>query len=1032
MPYEQLASSRDMSRRVLRSLSPSLLVIALATGCRQDPPAGEPTPATDPAPAEGKAGAPTTTAATATPPEETLPTLRTGERAPIELPAVTATAVREFTDRSGVQYLELSIDGVVGEDTPELAVLGADASIWTATQVQGRSASVFVRRRDTGIAATALTGTLWSSRWERNDWTLFGGSRRGNLWSTRSFTVTGTPTNSPDLPAAFAAAASSELRGRGFETRFESPFHAFAAARVHAALLGTKAAAAAVATAVDVRRPSNDFTALMYTTTAATSLQEALQYDKGLRTVATQGKREVPIADIAAPALADHPFAAMRAGLPAGAEPTPEPLAAAAPAEFWYVRFDDIRDMLRVLDEADAWLTPVAHAFEERPLVRDLAGRYQRQLGLGRSGLAKALGHTVISRVAIVGSDPYLREGSDVTFVFDVASQAAFETELSRHLATWSGEVPGVTQREVQHEGHVITVHADPAGLVRQHRAQVGTLAIVSNSEAACRRVLDSIDGRKPRLADEPDLQYMLARDPGTHDGLAFIGDRFVAEVVGPAQKIQQARRMQALAELAVPGHAALLYGWLNGRAPTDTAEMIAAGVLGADELAHADGTSIQFAPGSAAHSDWGSPEALTPRIDLPAVTHASAEERVAYETFARGYQDYWRQFIDPIAVRFDLEGDRADLDVRVLPLIEGTDYRDIEEVVGKQRVRVPAIDGGVQAVWAVGRDTSLRRDLDRMAGSMSGKADLGLGWLGGWVAVGGLDRAGLLELMSATDARVQLAWQPPAAEPRDRELVRRVGRLPLYAAAEVSNPASLVATLAAARTLLNEVAPGAIGWESVATHHDVPIVRIGVTDKGTFAEYADTIAIYYAQTPGAIVLALQRSTLETLIDRFADAERRPLGVDADGTQFAIEARVVPDHALSHALLWLLQGQALEGQISARAFAEAILRGDPSASDPARFEALARAYFGGVPVTPEGRFDYAIRDGVVGDPLHGSEVRPRFPALPVAGASPIATLLTRLSGVRASVAFDDEPAKLPTPARSLHTQLTLELGASAE
>lgn len=367
-----------MSRRVLRSLSPALLVLAIAPSCRQEAPAAQgdgPAPAEPGKPAEPGATDPVDPKTAAVAPDEPLAELRTGERAPIELPAVTATAVREFTDRSGVQYLELSIDGVVGEDTPELAVLGADASIWTATQMQGRSATVFVRRRDTGTAATALTGTLWSSRWESNDWTLFGGSRRGNLWSTRSFTVTGTPTRAPELPAAFAAAVSSELRGRGFDARFESPFHAFASARVHGALLGTKAAAAAVATAVDVRRPSNDFTALMYTTTAATSLQEALQYDKGLRTVATQGKRDVPIADIAAPALADHPFAAMRAGLPAGAEPTPEPLAAAAPAEFWYVRFDDIRDMLRVLDEADAWLTPVAHAFEERPLVRDLAGR---------------------------------------------------------------------------------------------------------------------------------------------------------------------------------------------------------------------------------------------------------------------------------------------------------------------------------------------------------------------------------------------------------------------------------------------------------------------------------------------------------------------------------------------------------------------------------------------------------------------------------------------------------------------------------
>lgn len=1023
--------ARTLGRTVLGSLL-TLGVCAVACGEKTPPPAEASPPASTPAGPDKRAPEPGSSPQTPTPaPPETLPSLRTGERVPEAQPAVVGTAAREFTDGSGAHYLEITFDGLVSEWMPSHAALGSDERAWTSTIVEGTATRVLVRTSAASLDAATVTGTLWSRADDRFEFAAFDAEPR---WGARSFTVSGTPKRDADLPRAFATAVASELRGRDAVARFATPFHSFASARIYAALLGEKAAVAALAAASDVRRPSNDFAELMYTTTAATSLQEALQYDKGLRTSDAAGKRDIPIADVAAPALADHPFAAMRAGLPATAAATPEPLAAAAPAEYWYVRFDDIRDMLRVLDEADAWLTPVAHAFEERPLVRDLAQRYQRQLGLGRSGMARALGHTVISRVAIVGSDPYLREGSDVTFVFEVASQTAFETELSRHLADWSAKVPGVTKSELQHEGHTITVQQDEAGLVRQHRAQVGNLAIVSNSAAACRRVLDAIDGRKPRLSDEPDLQYMLARDAGEHDAFAFLGDRFVAAVVGPAQKVQQARRMQALAELSVPGHAALLYGWLRGEAPADTAAMIGAGVLADDELRHADGNAIAFTPGSAARSIYGTPESLTPLADLPPVTQVSAAERDAYQVFARGYQDYWRQFIDPIAVRLDLDDDRARFDVRVLPLIEGTNYRDVEQIVGKQRIEVPAVDGGVQAVWAVGRDTELRRDLDRLAGSVTGKSDLGLGWLGDWVAVGTLDRAPLLELLASSDTRVQL---PPPKLERDlqqRAFMQLVGKLPLFVAADVQNPASLVATLAAVRALLNEVAPGTVTWDNVATYHDVPIVRVGVSSKAPdrdMAQLAEAVAIYYAQPGGSIVMALQQSTVEALIDRYTVDTGRPRGLAADGTQFAIEARLEPQRALWHGLAWLIQGQAMRGQPSARGFAEAILRGDPATKDPARFEALSHAYFGGVPVTPEGRSDFSLGPDGVRDPIHGSTVQPIFAALPMGSETPLAKLLDRLAGVRATVSFDDEPARIEPPARSLHTTVELHLGAAA-
>jgi hypothetical protein len=272
-----------------------------------------------------------------------------------------------------------------------------------------------------------------------------------------------------------------------------------------------------------------------------------------------------------------------------------------------------------------------------------------------------------------------------------------------------------------------ITESRDPAGSVRQQRAQVGELAIVSNSPKACERVIDAMQGKTARLADEPDMRYMLASDPGTHQALAFLSDKFIAAVIGPQQKVLAARRQQALAELMTPGNAALLYGWLFGQAPASTDALVASGLLVADELKHSDGAPISFAPGSSASSAWGRPSALTPLIDMPPVTEVSEAEKQAYESFGEGYQRYWKQFIDPVAIRLDVKDEggtsMADVDVRILPLISATDYSEIESIVGTTRVSVQATDSGVLGVWAVGKDARLRGDLDGMMRASSARA---------------------------------------------------------------------------------------------------------------------------------------------------------------------------------------------------------------------------------------------------------------------------------------------------------------------
>jgi hypothetical protein len=1021
-------------RRPPRSLLGALALGSLvaATACKKEEPAAA---AADPA-GDAASGDPTRVDAPKLAGSREAfvrPDLRTGMKEPERLPEVSVALQAEGQATDGARYYELVLPSRPGsEDAVRVHVSGSAHAVATLDRSAGELA-VLVRLPSAAGPVTELQGTAFFAE-DRPE---------GRTWQAQPFTAKGPAkaTASAELPRRFAAAFGAELRGDGRPWWMRGPSHPwreFAAGRVQSVAGGGVAAGAGATFDAGFRPRRTDLSQLMHTTTAATSMQEALQHDRGLRLGFDTGPATVPIAELQPPALAAHPFAEMMAALPNPTAGTPEPLARATPAEFWYVRFDDIRVMLRVLDEADAWVTPVAHIMEERAEVRDLSQRYQRQLGLRRSGMAKVLGHTVVERLAVMGSDPYLREGSDVTFVFELGNQAIFDTELSRHMSAYEAEVPGIVQSSLTHDAHTITVHADPTGVVRQHRAQIGKLAVVSNSAVAIKAVLDAIDGKRRRLSDDEDLAYMLARDPGEHDGFAFLGDRFIAEVVGPRQKILAARRQEALAELLTPGYAALLYGWLEGKAPADTEALIAAGLLDRAELRHAGGEAIDFQPGRAARSRFGTPAALTPLIDLPAPTMVTEAERSAYGDFARSYQEYWRQFIDPIAIRLDVEDGEGDaaiatIDVRVLPLIEGTDYGELEQIVGTERIDVPAIDDGLQAVWAVGADSNVRRDLDRTANVLSGKADIGLGWLGDWVMLGTLDRQALVDLLVVIDDDIQLPPPGPIdTRARDLELARRGGKLPVYAAAHVRNPMALTATLTAIKATLNEVSPGMVRWGEHARHRDYPIVRIGVDPRapGEFGAYAEALALYYVVAGDALVLALDQEVVEALIDRIVDGGGPKRGIDG-GPQFVIEARLASQRAGWTALAWALQGQANRTQSAARSAAEILLRGDPGITTPEQLVARGQDYLGAFPVSASGRPDFTLTPHGASDPVHGSEIAPAFPELPVE-QSPIAGLMERLTGARATVAFDREPAKLNPPARSLHTRVQVHLGAARE
>jgi hypothetical protein len=962
------------------------------------------------------------------PPDGAVPKLSTGAILPVEDPTVRELrAVKRYV---GEGYETLGVEVPEGISMPLAASMdAAPGQVASVAFVQpaptGKSRTLWIRRAAVPPAAP-ITGDLFSNA-EKGD------SRHGRHYHFRIADPRALA-NEPSVRVEWLRALAQDLsHGYGREA---TAWSVFAASRVREIAdrfdpATRKGKPAPASHTVRAPAPSSDLAELMETTTGATAVQEALQQNRPLFLRAAGEKATVPIALLKPPSLSPHPWNAMlaRVGKPPG-----EPLASSAPADFYYLRAADLSSLFRLLDQVDAWATPAANLFDGVVEDRSLASRYELELALRRGPLTRVLGPAVVGEVALVGSDPYVREGSDVTVVLRVTNRPLFDAALAAaqvELGKDHGTLSHVTR---EHGGVTVRMARSTDGAVIQQRASVaGDLELVSNSAASIDAVLDTCQGRHAKLADEPDFQFMLARDATTRaDVLAYMGDRFVGEVVGPRQKVLEARRQIALGELMTPGFAALLYGRMQGTSPAKVEDLFATSLLRKEELTHKSGAPIAWQPGAAARSSWGTPAALTPLIDLPAPDRVSTSERAGYERFAHAYQERWSAYIDPVAVRiaFDArdKGQTMTVDLRELPLIDGTDYRDVADFVGNARFAVRGLGSGIRAIAGIGRDAELRQGLERSIRTFSGH-DLKLDWVGEWASIGLADRSEVASALLRL-AGDELPQRPQESDDSHGLDVAAIATLPLYAEIAVKSTAQAALALAALRVVAGETIPGMFEWGEVARHRDVSLVRIALKKElaSGFADVGSDVSIFYAVSGGAIILTLQDWLLRRLIDEQLGG-RGPTAGGANGLQTAqlsFEVDSAPGKGLWTALGWLLEKQVVDASARSANAAAALLRGAPEiAADAAAIRRLALAYFGAEPLTPDGA-PYGLAKEGVRDAVRGTDHAPVWPDVPVAG-SPVAKVIESLAGVRTEISFDDEGKDGDKPMRSLHARAVFDV-----
>ncbi|MDW8224221.1 MAG: hypothetical protein RMJ82_14855 [Gemmatales bacterium] len=769
--------------------------------------------------------------------------------------------------------------------------------------------------------------------------------------------------------------------------------------------------------------------------TGAAAIAETIQMRRlsGASTPISQGPRTEDVADIRGIDIPEVNWHVLLKDK----NPEIEPLAHLVPRDQYYVHFSNFGRFLETGDLLEQWGAPILQAFRLAGQDYRLRERYERQLCLKSTVLAKTFGPLVVENVALTGSDLYLREGSDITVLFRVKNLALFMAAVNNQIdqarKAWGKELK---EDKAQYQGVTIESFVTPLREVSAHRCVLDEQVVVySNSPVALRRIIDTAKKKLPALAGSNDFRYMRSvfpyKDPN-EDAFLFFSDEFLRALLGPVTRIKESRRSEALASLYMLHHGALYAAWQTGKLPATHQELLRLSGLRENELYQPEGKELRWdAQRQVAVSDaYNTIHFATPLIELP-LDNVTKEERQAYESFRTRYIWLWNGAFDPIGLRLRIRPQEVVAETYILPLINVPQYRNLRQEYGGKTVQFDLEQIPPEGIlyWLVHfpETSSLRRFLGDIL-----RPNLGPNFHQFFRAIGEQARLGLHDdpFLAELAENLLLGYLLGSMkEVPDHVYMRQAFSLPVIAGVDVRNPLIFATILSALKTLVDNAAPQLVTWQPLEKdQHGYKIVAIRPVPNEWLDRWFNppdtpekdrfTPGIYYTTVGSMFYVSLREDVLRQIIDWHVGQKKAKAKPGATASGKTVEAHMVLQLSPQAAKrLWPVALWYVETEISASALANTALLYPLWRAKIVPYEArnqqvydAAYQLYGFAPISPDQSkvvFDEK-RDLVVNE-KHGSVSEPWFPRQPTPD-SPVGQLLDSLRTVRVSLEFREDGA----------------------
>ena len=306
-------------------------------------------------------------------------------------------------------------------------------------------------------------------------------------------------------------------------------------------------------------------------------------------------------------------------------EPKIEPIARHVPAEFFYIRFGSFENFLWFQDTLDTWGGDLQNLVAMRGLNDQKNQRIQNQLVLEQTQLSRMLGGTVISDVAMVGTDLLMQDGAAIGFLFEARNGMLLGSSLSGPRAARIKE--GKAKEEtVKIEGQNVSYLSSPDGSIRSYYVVSGDYHFVTSSPALVARFLQTAKG-EGSLGNSREFRHARSVLPIERNDAVFIyfSDAFFRNFTSPAYRIESLRRLEAATDIEIV-QLAKLNAATEGKPGGTIEELIDGGFLPPGFGPRPDGSQAVIGKGEVYDSLRGRRGSFVPVPDVPVRQVSTAE----------------------------------------------------------------------------------------------------------------------------------------------------------------------------------------------------------------------------------------------------------------------------------------------------------------------------------------------------------------------------------------------------------------------
>ncbi|MFZ5630252.1 MAG: hypothetical protein ACOY5B_14065 [Spirochaetota bacterium] len=426
----------------------------------------------------------------------------------------------------------------------------------------------------------------------------------------------------------------------------------------------------------------------------ALAIRESLQTDS--ITPGEERGADVPVSTLKGPQTKSHDFKTMLKGR----KVQQFALASHVPPDWFYAHFSSLSSALDFADYLNTRGGAFYNRASEAPVDTALKRRILQQLAIVENKDARIFYDAVVEEAALVSSDFFFSMGTDVSLVFRLRQRMLFEATMATYRKQFQAAAPDAKSEVVNLEGKQVQALATPDNRLRSYYVLEGDMAIISNSLPAIARLLRIAAKKEPALAAMDEFRYMRSvypADTGSEDGFLYFSDAFIRRLVSAEVRIAEARRMNTAFRLANLEKLALFHRHLYGKNAENTGSLLAAV---AKDKAQLQKLTRQFSGlelrGLRAYSPaMGSLGFLKPNLEAELKT-VTAGEANHYREFVRRYSEFWREYFDPIGIRFKKTQAGMKAEICILPLIENSIYDTIRRVLAQklQQHRITTIPG--------------------------------------------------------------------------------------------------------------------------------------------------------------------------------------------------------------------------------------------------------------------------------------------------------------------------------------------------